>query len=97
MKIQVLGLVLLPLATGCAELPWGYCKEDWECHDFDNNPGRCLPSPDGMFCALPDKSCATGWRWKRDARDPYRSMCVDPSVPLDGGMDADGDQSTSVG
>ena len=85
-------VLMLPLLGACHELPWFECKQDRQCHDYNLNPGRCLPAPGACYCALPDKDCPTGWRWEESARDPFSNTCVDPSVPLDGGVDACADQ-----
>ena len=97
MKVRHFFLFLCSLTSGCRDVPGLQCKEDWECHDWDLNPGRCLPSSRGLFCALPDKRCTSGWRWTVTADELFSSMCVDPTLPLDGGADAGADQNYAGG
>jgi hypothetical protein len=91
-------LMLLPTAA-CPEHPYNHCSVELEryCHDYDLNPGRCLMSSMGYFCAFPDKRCPSGWRWAAIARGDLANTCVDQSVPLDAGIDASMDQLVSGG
>jgi len=82
--------MLLALCSSCGDdrPPYAKCIDDGECVTFDRRDGRCLNSPYGPFCAFPDKSCPTMWRWDLLAHPSFVNQCVDPSVPLDAGADA---------
>lgn len=72
-------LWLVAACVACGEEPI-YCSIDRQCSG-DTFPGaRCVFDGDtGKFCARPDASCASGFRWSNFARRDLADECVDPS------------------
>ena len=89
MEAHILMAMLFPFLCACIEQPYFTCHNDDQCYNYDLDPGRCLQSPQGSFCATPDRSCTSGWRWDWTARGDLSQACIAPSVPLDAGADAD--------
>jgi len=88
-------LVPVLALSACWELPRVKCLDDSRCIDAELNRGRCLNTSVGPYCAYPDTSCPTQWRWWDGADTTLRNECVAPSIPLDASVDsAPADMST---
>ena len=78
-------LVVLTAAAafGCrGTAPFVYeCNVDVSC-ESKNEPGRrCLFDGDtGGYCARPDTSCPSGYRWINLALPKIANQCVDPPL-----------------
>jgi hypothetical protein len=88
-------VAMLAIGSACVDRsPYAKCIDSGECITFDRRDGRCLNSMYGPFCAFPDNSCPTMWRWDSVAYPTFVNQCVDPSVTLDAAIDPPADMST---
>jgi len=74
--------LLILCAVGCYNpLPTAYCTYDSFCLSNVHPGGRCLFDGDsGKYCAFPDSSCPSGYRWNEFARRSIAELCIDPVV-----------------
>ena len=63
------------------------CNNDHSCMHPGEPGWRCLFDGDtGAYCARPDTSCPSGYRWGSVSQPKIADQCLDPSLaPVDGG------------
>lgn len=66
-----------------------FCVNDSPCNDKDHHGRICVyDGKTGRYCADPDSSCPSGYRFGSKLANIHSSECVDPqNVPGDGGSD----------
>jgi hypothetical protein len=92
--LALIDLFCVALLAGCGDF-----SDDFRhyCPRFDACPiitqekdgvFACLfDGETGMYCAVPDASCASGYRWHMYSRHEIARQCVDPSLnQTDGGV-----------
>ena len=87
----ILSLLSLAIA-GCRQEPPFVveCAINRHCQNFTRDPAwRCFFDGDtGGYCARPDASCPSGFRWAPFAPPNLADQCIDPALmpSADGGL-----------